>query len=484
MAAQIDEHTQFVDSGGEPIVNGYIYIGVKGSDPKTTPTSIFSDRELSSALANPQRTDANGRAVNKIWIPGQYSLKIENEANVQQYQNLDAGSIPESGVTALSNVVGTNAMTAEASTAITSYTDNEIYIFQVVGANTGAVTITIDSAPTVTIKRNHDQDIVKGQFEVGQIVVLAYNGTDTTMEWLNQNNKVAYDTEGAAIASAATVDLSLATGNLVHITGNTGPITSFGTGSVPAGTEYVLVFDSNPTINDGASLIMPGSANRLMRPGDVIRVVSEGSDVFRVIDIMLDQSEFGDYPPGYIDGLQLSNGTDATNDIDIAVGSARAENIQANMDLASILVKQIDANWAVGSAAGGFPSGLTLTNDTWYHVFLIKRSDTGVVDAGFDTSLTAANLLADATNYDSYRRIGSVLRGTATIVAFEQIGDRIAWDVAVNELSGNGNTSGATLTVQSPLGVVCVALMTMGGNATAAAGGGWGLLSWWFGWNK
>ena len=126
------------------------------------------------------------------------------------------------------------------------------------------------------------------------------------------------------------------------------------------------------------------------------------------------------YQPGFINGLQLANGTDATNDIDIAAGACVDSSDAVNMVLSSVFTKQIDANWAVGSAAGGFPSGLTLTDDTWYHVFLIRRSDTGVVDGGFDTSLTAANLLTDASDYDSYRRIGSIRRETAAVPA-------IAW---------------------------------------------------------
>ena len=67
MPAQIDENTQFVDSSGAPIVNGFIYIGDQNADPVLNPQAIFSDRALTVALANPQRTDSDGRSVNKIW---------------------------------------------------------------------------------------------------------------------------------------------------------------------------------------------------------------------------------------------------------------------------------------------------------------------------------------------------------------------------------------------------------------------------------
>jgi hypothetical protein len=74
------------------------------------------------------------------------------------------------------------------------------------------------------------------------------------------------------------------------------------------------------------------------------------------------------------------------------------------MRLTSALVKQIDANWAAGTNQGGFPSGLVLAADTTYRIYLISNGST--VDAGFDTSSTAANLLADASGYTYYREIG------------------------------------------------------------------------------
>lgn len=82
---------------------------------------------------------------------------------------------------------------------------------------------------------------------------------------------------------------------------------------------------------------------------------------------------------GGIFGLTLTNGTDATNDIDIAVGAAADDSENRVLRLTSALTKQLDAAWAVGSAAGGLDIG-TIANGT-YHVWLIYRSDTAVTDA-------------------------------------------------------------------------------------------------------
>ena len=110
--------------------------------------------------------------------------------------------------------------------------------------------------------------------------------------------------KGANIAAAATVDLSTATGNEVHITGTGGPITSFGT--VAAGAEFILIFDSTPTVTYNAtSLIIPGGASLTVAAGDVWRVVSEGSGNWRIT------------------GMQLSSGQAPVSSASPPVGSAR-----------------------------------------------------------------------------------------------------------------------------------------------------------------
>lgn len=132
---------------------------------------------------------------------------------------------------------------------------------------------------------------------------------------------------------------------------------------------------------------------------------------------------------GHIQGLRLSNDTDASHDIAISAGSARDFADSVTMTLGSTLTKQIDAGWTAGDDAGGLPAGVALTSNTWYHVFLIEDG-AGTVDAGFDTSTTASNLLTDSS-YTKYRRLGSVLTdSSANILAFEQIDKKTFFWVA------------------------------------------------------
>lgn len=116
---------------------------------------------------------------------------------------------------------------------------------------------------------------------------------------------------------------------------------------------------------------------------------------------------------GFITGLALTNNAgDASNDIDIAVGAARDGSDVFTM-VTVALTKQLDVAWAVGNAAGGLDTGAVGNNA--YYVWLIRRSDTGVVDVLFSLSATAPTMPA---NYDQKRVIGSLSRvGAVNTVA-------------------------------------------------------------------
>jgi len=159
------------------------------------------------------------------------------------------------------------------------------------------------------------------------------------------------------------------------------------------------------------------------------------------------------FPRGHLSGLTLSNGTDADHDIDIAVGEAKDSGNTTDLSLSSIMTKQIDAAWSSGTNAGGMATGVTLSPDTWYHVYLVEL-DAGGTDAGFDTSTTAANLVATSGIASAYRRIGSVLTdGSSNILGFTQFEDEFIFDTQVINVGGTAlGTSRVLQTVTTPLG--------------------------------
>lgn len=100
---------------------------------------------------------------------------------------------------------------------------------------------------------------------------------------LTMSSKQIDTAKGANVTSAATTTIWVTDGNFIHITGSTGPITSFGTAS-QSGIFRVIVFDSTPTITHNAtSLILPTGANIVAAAGDAALVFAETTANARVI---------------------------------------------------------------------------------------------------------------------------------------------------------------------------------------------------------
>ena len=168
---------------------------------------------------------------------------------------------------------------------------------------------------------------------------------------------------------------------------------------------------------------------------------------------------------GTLFGLTLSNDTDTDHDISIAVGECADSTNAFLLELSSLIVKQIDAAWAAGNNAGGLFSG-SVAIDTWYHLFLIRKDSDGSIDAGFDTSVTAANIPG---GYTAYRRIGSVLTdGSANILPFTQVGNDFDFNTQIQDYNAALPTgSRTTVTISTPLGVVTKAKIQASVNSVA-----------------
>lgn len=226
MPSVINEHTQYLDSAGVPLASGSVYIGTQNLNPVTNTITIYSDRDLTTSISNPQTLDANGRTTNKIWVPGKYSIQVNDSDAVQQYQELDVGdSTSSGGVTLLDTVAGTNTITAQGAEApITALSDTQQYNFKAANANTAAVTLQIDTTGAKAIKKFHDQDLASGDIQQDQIVAVIYNSTDDVFELVS------------SVATASFTTIS-----------TTGDATIGGTANVAAGLLFDETADHSKT---------------------------------------------------------------------------------------------------------------------------------------------------------------------------------------------------------------------------------------------
>lgn len=180
-------------------------------------------------------------------------------------------------------------------------------------------------------------------------------------------------------------------------------------------------------------------------------------------------------PRALIDGLTYANnGTDATNDIDIAVGSAMDGTNARMMVLGSALTKRLDAAWAVGTNQGGLDTGSA--SDTDYFIWLINRSDTNVTDVLFSTSSTAPTMPA---NYNYKRLIGWFRRASSAIVAFKVYetaggGINFLWSSPTIDVSTTSLTSSRRVDViKVPVGFPVYATINAGIENSTTPSNAW-----------
>jgi len=166
-------------------------------------------------------------------------------------------------------------------------------------------------------------------------------------------------------------------------------------------------------------------------------------------------------PKNYLTGCQLSQDTDTDHDILVSAGECRGSDDDEDITTTAI-TKQIDATWSSGDDAGGLSSSITLAGlgPIWLHVHAIMVS--GAADVGFDTSVTAANLVSDHSA-TAYRRLGSIeLNGDDNIIAFKQYGDEFIRTVPVADYSADPGASEVTTTLSVPTGFDVLANISAG----------------------
>jgi hypothetical protein len=120
----------------------------------------------------------------------------------------------------------------------------------------------------------------------------------------------------------------------------------------------------------------------------------------------------------YLGGLTLSYVNTTT--FGIATGAATSDDNTTLMTL-TLAYTKTRAAWAVGSGNGALDTG-TIAANTWYHIYLIERTDTGVVDVLMSLSASAPTMPA---SYNVKRRIGSIRTIAASnLMQFTQVGDQ------------------------------------------------------------
>lgn len=295
-------------------------------------------------------------------------------------------------------------------------------------------------------------------------------GTDATSasearENLGVDVAVAYASKSANYTALETDN------NAIHRFSAAATLSLTAAATLGTGWHYTVIADGGAvTIDPNGSEQVNGEDTQIIPQGFTATIICDGS-AFRTTSLnetLVEISSIGiGLMANYLTGLTLSNGTDATNDIDIAAGVCMDSTNVKFMKLASSITKRLDAAWAVGTGQGGLDTG-SLSNTT-YHCYVIARLDTGVVDVIFSADEDGPTMPDD---YTVFRRIGSLPREAGAMIGITQRGDQFLRNEAVRDVNGNQNSTAALRTLSVPLNIKVDALV----RVRAENASGWSVL--------
>lgn len=227
----------------------------------------------------------------------------------------------------------------------------------------------------------------------------------------------------------------------------------------PASLDEIMIYDVSGVAIKKTTIGAVGSVGSVASIAGNTGAFTLGAGLTNSTNVLLADPV---YKRGQLGGLTLSNdGVTPNTILDIAAGFATSDDVSTEMSIASAYTKTT-GSWTVGSGNGALDTG-SVANSTWYHVYIIERTDTGVVDFLFSTSASSPTM---PTSYTKKRRVGSFKTDTsAHILAFSQNGDEFLWSAPPNDISNVAvGTSNVTLTLTVPLGIVVNALFRAAGS--------------------
>jgi hypothetical protein len=161
--------------------NGSGSYTLPAGNPVTTGTTI------SSSWANSTLSDIATALTNSLAKDGQTTPTANLPMGTYKLTGLGAGSaatdsvnlaqVQNGAATLLSSVSGADTITAVANPTLTAYATGNTFRFTSVGANTGAVTINIDSLGAKDLKKFGSTALAAGDIPSGAAVEIYYDGT-------------------------------------------------------------------------------------------------------------------------------------------------------------------------------------------------------------------------------------------------------------------------------------------------------------------
>jgi hypothetical protein len=404
---------------GTPNDGGKVFTYVTAT---STLATTYTDASETSSNTNPISLDENGEA--DIWLDDAIVYRIVVKDSTETITYLDKN-----------NIVGIPDLTSATISlggTLTLGGDLNVNGYSIISSDNGDINISPGGSGSVRIK---NPVLLAGNMDLNGNNIKVSDGTGIKDD---SGNPFLYFSKSSSATNGFTIS-NAASGNTPQISA-TGSDTNIGIKLLGKGSNgQVQIGSLKFPLVDGAAntlLLTDGSGN-----------MSFGGTAF------LGRN----YIAGF--GLTCTSGFETTR-VDIAAGECSDSTNGVTITLSSSITKKFDTAWGEGTNQGGFSGSRNALSA--FHIFIIKHAN-GTVDAGFDSSLTATNLLADS-GYSWYRRIGSVWADSVdtSFWRFIQLGNAIYWYTQPALCKNSvGNTSGETITAAGPTGVVFEAILNV-----------------------
>jgi hypothetical protein len=134
----------FTDTSGNPLEDGYLYIGTAGLNPETNPVAVYWDDGLTLAAAQPIRTlngfPSRGGTASRLYVGSDYSITVKDKNSVIVFSTLT------NPVSSASSINGTPIGNVTPSTGAFTTLTYSTSLTGTTGASLGWVTLTGGSA--------------------------------------------------------------------------------------------------------------------------------------------------------------------------------------------------------------------------------------------------------------------------------------------------------------------------------------------------
>lgn len=251
-----------INSAGQPVVSGTVI-------SSTAFNALTAD--LATGLTTALTKDGQTTPTANITLGG---YKITNlaagtaAADAVRFSQLQGGST-STYITA----AGADTITGTVTPTLTAYATGQQFSFVAAGTNTTAVTLNIDGVGAKAVTRAGTTALAAGDILAGQVALVEYDGTQ--FQLLDPNaftnlrvSGLLTQAAGADIASAATINLSTATGNGPRITGTT----AISAVTMTTGQQVLVVADGALplTYNATTNKLNSAAASVTLSAGDMV----------------------------------------------------------------------------------------------------------------------------------------------------------------------------------------------------------------------